>query len=237
MFYLCLIKSIINLFSSPCQNFEAWLLLRELIARNTSRNTARLLDVHKITETLQRTFKWLRKKSDCIFESSQSLSSSSEDGPEIADSSSATIEASPIEEPKKSRKRKRDTVSVRLINRIPCCTVELEFLYTSIYSVIGYLQRLAEDSHEGSHEYMVELLKSVLKSSTEQAADILGSSIEVANYYIEASYDESKSWTDTTEHITSIHEICISSAIKIWNSHLTTADDPRQHYSHVSFSR
>lgn len=230
--------------SSPCAEFRAWLLLRELLALTPMSNIARLLNAHKFTATLQKTFNWLNGKSGHI--PSLPVSDPHEDATAIADSSSATVEPSPIDQPKKSRKRKRDGSQTSSLKRINPEN-DIERLYVSICSVIKQLFTLIGTSSEGSLDFATEHLKSAFRSSPEQAAEILGVALRVASHFIynqqtmilgdSPHYLESEDRSRFTREILRVHEACISAVANIWDSRSVTPDDTLDQLSVVGTPR
>lgn len=230
---------------SPCADFRAWLLLRELLVLIPMSNIARLLDAHTFTVTLQKTFNWLNGKVGRV--PSVSTLYSLDNAAVIADSSSATIEPSPVDQPKKSRKRKRDgsqTSSLKSINP----ENDSECLYTSVCCVIKQLHTLTGTSPEGSLDFATEHLKSAFRSSPEQAAEILGSALRVASLFIDnhqttlilgdsACYLESEDRSQYIRDITRVHEACISAVAYIWDSRSVISDDSLDQLSVVRIPR
>lgn len=228
--------------SSPCTDFRAWLLLRELIPLIPISNLARLLNAHHFTASLQKTFNWLNGDIERL-----TISDSHEDAAGIADSSSATIEPSPIEQLKKSRKRKRDgsqTSSFKIINP----ENDIERLYVSICGVIKQLDTLIRSSAEGSQDFAIEHLKSAFRSSPDQAAEILGSALRVAIHLHDnhhptmilgdsAHYLESEDRSQYVRDIAGIHDACISAVANIWDSRSVTAGDSLDQLSVVGIPR
>lgn len=209
---------------SLCVDFQAWLLLRELLVFTPMSNIARLLNAHNFTSTLQKTFNWLDKQVG--YTTSLSICGSHEDAAAMADSSSATVEISPIDQPKKSRKRKRSETSA--LTRIDPKN-DIERLYVSICSVIKQLNTLIGTSTEGSSDFATEHLKSAFRAPPEQAAKILGSALTVASLFLDnyettmilgesADYLEVEGLNQHTRDIALVHEACIFAVANIWDS-------------------
>ena len=214
--------------------------MRELIALIPINNIARLLNDHHFTASLQKTFNWLKGHIERL-----TISDSQADAAGIADSSSATIEPSPIEQPKKSRKRKRDG-SHTSPSKIISPENDIESLYVSICSVIKQLDTLIGSTAEGSLDFASEHLKSTFRSSPDQAAEILGSALRVALYVNHhptltlrdsVHYLESEDQSRYVRDIPRIHDVCISAVANIWDSRSVTADDSLDQLSVVGIPR
>lgn len=208
-------------------------------------NIARLLNAHKFTATLQKTFNWLNGKVGHA--PSVSTSYLHEDAAVIADSSSATVEPSPVDQPKRSRKRKRDGSQTSYLKTINPEN-DSECLYTSVCCVIKQLHTLTGTSPEGSLDFVNEHLKSAFRSSPEQAAEILGSALRVASLFIDnhqitlilgdsAHQLESEDRSQYIGDIARVHEACISAVANIWDSRSVTSDDSLDQLSVVRIPR
>lgn len=187
-------------------------------------NIARLLNAHNFTSTLQKTFHWLDKQVG--YTTSLSIRGSHEDAAAMADSSSATVEISPVDQPKKSRKRKRNETSA--LTRIDPKN-DIERLYVSICSVIKQLNTLIGTLTEGSPDFATEHLKSAFRAPPEQAAKLLGSALTVASLFLDnhettmilgesAHYLEVEGLNQYTRDIALVHEACIFAVVNIWDS-------------------
>ncbi|MCJ1462635.1 hypothetical protein MMC07_001237 [Pseudocyphellaria aurata] len=218
---------------SPCAGFRAWLLLRELLVLNPPSNIARLLNAHNFTVTLQRTFNWL--KTQVGHSQSFPIIDSHENAEAIADSSSATIETSPSDQFKKSRKRKRDGSHISSSQSTNPGN-ESECLYVSICSAIKQLNTLIGVSLEGSLDFATEHLESAFRSSPEQAAEILGSGLEVSSFFIDNTQPtlilgdlaHDPRFEDRSQYVRDIarvHDTCISAVVSMWDSRSVTSDD------------
>lgn len=208
-------------------------------------NIARLLNAHNFTATLQKVFKWLNGQVGHT--TNIPISDSHEDAAAIADSSSATIEPSPIDQPKKSRKRKRDSYQISSFRSInPENNSEL--LYLSICSVIKQLATLIGASPKGSLDFATEHLRSAFRSSPEQASEILGSALTVASFFVDnhqtpmilgdlAPCLDSKDPSQYFGEIASVHEACFSAVANIWDSRSAASGDPLDQSSVVSIPR
>lgn len=172
-----------------------------------------------------------------------SHSLTSEDQVTNTDSSSATVEASSSEGSTKSRKRKRDG-SLKSTVEIGLEVENVELLYTSIYAVVNRLEILTRDPPEVLQDVNIEHLKSALRILPEQAAKILGSSIEIASFLIgsqgrnigirdSASFLDLENRSQYEGNIASVHIACISSVVKIWTSRLINANDSLGQISYV----
>ena len=144
---------------------------------------------------------------------------------DIADSSSATVEASSVEEPK-SRKRKRSGFQVYEMKDNLGSNYDIELIYFSVCRVIKRLNTLVISWHDDSQGFVVEHLKASMKGSPEQIAEILGISFYLANIL-------SKKTHFSTEDHMCIVDRCISASIEFWKTFLATADDTSDKPSNV----
>lgn len=191
-------------------------------------NTARLLSAHKFTALLQKIFKWMRGQAHRGTGQSNSLLSW-----DPAASSSDTIEASVTERPINSRKRKRDDPQSGPLQK----TIgDPRFLFASICSTIVKLQAII-DGPTRLRDFAIEHLKSAIRSSPEQAADILGSSMVLASLIFEeesqnfrnlansASSEDSDRQSQSIGPLAAVHEACINCIVKIWNTCSASTED------------
>lgn len=199
-------------------------------------NVARLLSVHKFTASLQKVFKWMRGQADRG--TGQPISPLSWDP---AASSSETIEASTTKRPTKSRKRKRDEPQSGLLQK---SIDDLGFLFASICSTIEKLQAIIKGP-TGPRDFAIEHLKSAMRSSPEQAADILGSSMVLANLIFDDEHQPTRSLGHSASpedpdkqsqsiRDAAVHEACIACIVEIWNSCTATAEDSSSQSKRVS---
>lgn len=184
---------------------------------------ARLLNVHNFLRILQNTLQQLYHNAInqtnvgdvCV-----------EENVVTADSSSTTVEASPVEEPKKSRKRKRTDRKVHEMRDDLGANYEIELLYFSVCRVIERLNTLVTGLHDDSQGFVVEHLKASLKGAPEQIAEILGISLHLADIV------SRKTHFSVEDHMCIVGK-CISSSIGFWKTCLATADDPSDKPSNV----
>ena len=160
---------------------------------------------------------------------------------DAAASSSETIEAPTVKGPRKSRKRKRDGSRPGPVQKVPG---DLEILYKSICCVNKILGAMTRGL-KGSQDYAIEHLKSALRSSPEQAADILGSSMALAGFFFNdehqatmrlgdlVNFHDPGNQREYAKQLVSVHEACISSIIDIWNSLCIAPDDSPDQSSYV----
>ena len=203
--------------------YEAWSLLYELLARTTLRNVARLLNVHNFLKILQDT---LQQSYNNAINQKTLIDVCVEGNLGITDSSSTTVEASPVEEPKKSRKRKRTDSKMYEMKDDFGANYEIEPLYFSVCRVIERLNIFVTGLHDDSHGFVVEHLKASLKGGPERIAEILGISLHLANISLRKIHF-------SNEDHRFIVAKCISSSIGFWKTCLATADDPSDKPSNV----
>lgn len=158
-----------------------------------------------------------------------------------AASSSETIEASTTKRPTKSRKRKRDDPQSGLLQK---SIDDLGFLFASICSTIEKLQTIIKGP-TGPRDFAIEHLKSAMRSSPEQAADILGSSMVLANLIFDDEHQSTRSLGHSASpedpdkqsqsiRDAAVHEACIACILEIWNSCTATAEDSSSQSKRVS---
>lgn len=190
-------------------------------------NTARLLSAYKFTALLQKILKWMRGQADRGTGQSNSLLSW-----DPAASSSDTIEASVTERPMNSRKRKRDDPQSGPLQK---SIGDLRFLFASICSTIVKLQAIINGTR--LRDFAIEHLKSAIRSSPEQAADIFGSSMVLASLIFEeesqnfrnlanpASSEDSDRQSQSIGPLAAVHEACINCVVKIWKTCSASTED------------
>lgn len=184
---------------------------------------ARLLNAHNFLRILQDT---LQQSYDNAINQKTLGDVCVEGNVGFADSSSATVEASPVEEPKKSRKRKRTDSNMCEMTDDFGANYEIELLYFSVCRVIERLNIFVTGLHDDSHGFVVEHLKASLKDAPERNAEILGISLHLANNSLR------KIHFSTEDHMYIVDK-CISSSIGFWKTCLATADDPSDKPSNV----
>lgn len=144
----------------------------------------------------------------------------------MADSSSATMEGSSVEETRKSRKRKRAGSQADGMKDIVALTDGAGLLYFSVCCVVKRLNTLVLGSHDDSQGIGVEHLKATLQGPPKQIAQILRLSFMLANTL------SRKTGSPSEDHIC-IMDRCISTCIEFWKICLATADDPSDQPSNV----
>ncbi|KAL8769618.1 MAG: hypothetical protein Q9209_004415 [Squamulea sp. 1 TL-2023] len=105
----------------------------------------------------------------------------------VADSSLMTISA-PMEGTQPPKRRKLDDPSVDRNKISSWIETHTQPLFKTLCAIISHLQTLPKDD---SHGYAVEHLKMVLRSSPEQAAEILGRSLNISRHVLQALVDRS----------------------------------------------
>ena len=154
------------------------------------------------------------------------------------------MEASSFEWPTRSRKRKREESQKSAVEIGHGLETDIEVLYTSIYAVVKRLEILTRDPLEVLQDANVEHLKSALRIPPEQAAKILGSSVDVASFLVKIqdrsigigdsiSFLGSENRSQHEEDSAGVHAACITSVIKIWASRSITANDSLGQISYV----
>lgn len=189
--------------------------------RTSLTNAARMLNAYKFTALLQKILKWMRGQADRgNVQPKFPLSCDS------AASSSDTLETPATERPANPRKRKRDDPQFGPLHK---SIGDLGYLFASICSTIVKLQAMINGSTR-LRDFAIEHLKSAIRSSPEQAADILGSSMVLAslifdeenqssrNQAVSASSEDPDKQSQSIAPVALVHEACIACIIEIWNS-------------------
>ncbi len=182
--------------------------------------TARLLNTYKFIVVIKNTLQWLQQNVD---EGKESSPQEREDASATAESSSATLEASPVEASQRSRKRKRDGTPISPRGGSSKADPNTEVLYKSICSAIREMESLTRDLPDGSRGFAVEHMKATLRSSPEHAAAILGGFFAITNVIMRGSVGTP---TDTFHG-------CISPMLAIWDLRSGTEGDLFGHSSLV----
>lgn len=196
--------------------------------RTSLANAARMLNAHKFTALLQKIFKWMRGQADRgTFQPKFPLSWDS------AASSSDTIETPATERPANSRKRKRDDPQFGPLQK---SIGDLGYLFASICSTIVKLQAIINGPTR-LRDFAIEHLKSAIRSSPEQAADILGSSMVLASLIFDEENQSSRNLADSASSqypdkqsqsigpVALVQEACIACIVEIWNSCSTPTEE------------
>lgn len=187
------------------------------------KNTARLLHAHDFIGLLQKTLEWLHEHSD---DAAECLDFSSQNSVAVVDSSS-TIEAPTIKQTVKSRKRKRDGYLNMLDNKERKLISDFEILYISIFRATIQLQRLT-NLPSAQQGFFVEHLKSAFRGTSEQAAEVLKSTVSIADSILR------KETKNSTESKVRMLQKCGDSAAEIWNLRSIAEQDFLDDQSNVS---
>lgn len=191
-----------------CLDYKAWLLVRELLLRTPLKVVASLLRDHKFIATVRATLHWLAQQCASLDASDHPLDQTASPRSECAGSSPSTLGASPIEVTQAPRKRKRDGQSV---STVPQSHKDIARLYTSICCNLIQLRDIAGDRSRG---YEVEHLLAALRSTPEEAAAILGSSLPIVDYLIRN--EEGTPTTEMSSTSTSGKEISMTKYDDAW---------------------
>lgn len=203
---------------SPRLYSEAWILLRELLIRTPLATAARLLKEFKFINTLKETFHWLHGNSD-----RDQIPASPQDGTRSESSPSGSeTESSNSDEQTSARKRKIDGTEIVPHRESDGPTLALDTLYAAMCAVVKLLKDFIIDP-EHVLGYAAEHMRAALKSSPEEAAIILGSSIYLANRIVQSpnrSHHQKRS-SSTRGSQKRLEETafgsCISPMIEFWN--------------------
>lgn len=196
--------------------------------RTSLTNAARLLNAHKFTALLQKIFKWMGGQPDPgTIQPNFPLSRDS------AASSSDTIEASATERPKNSRKRKRDDPQSDPFQQ---SFGDLGYLFASICSTIVKLQAMINGPTR-LRDFAIEHLKSAIRNSPEQAAEILGSSMVLGSLIFDKEIRSSRNLADSASSedpdtqsqsigpVAVVYEACFACIVELWNSCSTSTEE------------
>lgn len=168
---------------SPSLNPQAWLLLSELIACTPLATTSRLLNTFKFPILLRDTLQYLQE----LAVHKESTGADHSINPSVAETSSATLGTAQAEGGRKSKKRKRDGEQ-----SIPTAlrTQDICGIFVSILSTLILLLDLANGPSAASQGFAVEHLKAALKTSPDDATDLLSSAFTIVNAILLAESDD-----------------------------------------------
>ena len=178
-------------FSSPCLDYNAWILLRVLALHVSIANTARLLREFEFLAILEKTLGYLHKNAHPAKMNANGENEDESEG-SLSDSefSSDTVKNS-ADEPSNSKKRKRNGIEAlsggnnTQSSPESCSPVAKgDLLVVAICGVLKQL-KLLTITPERSEDYTVEHLKAVLRCSPEKAASVLGSSLYMVNHILQ----------------------------------------------------
>ena len=158
-------------------------MLQELVVRTPLTSVARLLRTHHFTRALRTALGWLQKQVNRV-KTSPDVGAGNEELFHPPEDSSDTVEGS-SNEFRTSKKRKLDETEVTVSEEVASSTTgAFGVLYLAICPAVRQLQSLTMDP-EQKQGFAVELIKSSLRSSPEDAAHILGSSFYLPNRIIQ----------------------------------------------------
>jgi len=202
---------------SPRLHFKAWILLRELLIRTPLATATRLLKELKFINTLKETFNWLHENLD-----HDQLPLSPRKGTNSASSDSGSrTESSASDEQTSARKRKIDGTEIVPHRESDGPTLVLDTLYVAMCGVVKQLENFIIDAGHVLG-YAAEHMRAALKSSSEEAAIILGSSIYLANHILQTPNrsHRRKYWSSVRNSRERLRETaiesCISPMIEFW---------------------
>ena len=220
---------------SVCLECKAWLLVRELLLRTTLTVVAGLLRDHKFVATIRATLHWLAPKCASLDGSDHPLDQTDSPRTKFDDSSPSTLGASPTEVTQASRKRKRDAQSV---SDVPQNYKDVARLYTSICCNLIQLQDITSDKSRG---YAVEHIRAALRSTSEETAVILGSSLAIVDYLIRNEENVSTTNTSSTDAstmdtpMTKYDDAWILPFVQYWRSQTSSFGEDSNSKTCVSF--
>ncbi|KAL8897291.1 MAG: hypothetical protein Q9207_007287 [Kuettlingeria erythrocarpa] len=166
-----------NIYLEP----KVWLLFQELIRCFPVANLARLLRTHGFVKVLSEAIKALgdvleKQKQDSV----PLANSASRKSSGVLNSSSATVETT-VKSPTTSRKRKHDGTLVHQLEKIVPHDVNVRYIHNEITDLVSELLALKT---EDAYGYACEHLKMAMRPSPDEAAQMLGISMTIANWFI-----------------------------------------------------
>ena len=200
-------------------------MLQELAVRTPLTSVARQLSAHQFTSVLRNTLWWLQQRVNRATVSPE-VGVGYEDLLDPPEDSSDTVESS-SSEPETSKKRKRSGTDVTAAEEaVNTATSAFRVLYLAICGTIRQLDSLTID-HEQTQGFAVEHMKSSLRSSPEDAAHILGSSLYLTNRFIQTPqkyWYQKRIFTRALQKLygESGYRSCIIPVIDVWNQRSLT---------------
>ena len=205
---------------SPHLKPKLWLMLQELAVRTPLTTLSRLLCAHHFTNALRNTLGWLQKHVNRV-EVSPDVGVGNEEMFDQSNDSSDTV-ASSSGGRRTSKKRKLDgTEIVASEEVIKTATGAFRVLYLAICGALRQLQSLAMDP-EQTKGFAVEQMKSSLRNSPEDAAQIMGSSFYLTNRLIQTPqryWHQKRVFTKELQMLLadSGYGSCVFPIIGLWN--------------------
>ncbi|KAL8815983.1 MAG: hypothetical protein Q9223_004941 [Gallowayella weberi] len=165
-----------------CLDLDLWSLFRELIPRLPLANLARLLRDHGFLAILLTTLSSFEERVDRTNEKRHKDAQSYTSGKlsDAAESTSSTLGTS-VEHRRPSKKRKLDEPMISCNPSLPKKKPDFLASFLLVCNTLRQLQALGRDH---SHGYAVEHLRMALKASPEQAAGLLGRSLNIIKYML-----------------------------------------------------
>ena len=195
-------------------------MLQELAVRIPLTTLSRLLCAHHFTNALRDTLRWLQEHVNRV-EVSPDVGVGDEEMFDPPNDSSDTV-ASSSGGRRTSKKRKLDGTEVVTSEEVMnTATGAFRILYLAICGALRQLQSLAMDP-EQTQGFAVEHLKSSLRSSPEEVAQIMGSSFYLTNRLIQTPqrhWHQKRVFTKELQKLLadSGYGSCISPIIGLWN--------------------
>lgn len=220
---------------SPHLEVKAWVLFAKLIRLTHLSTVARLVKEFHFIKTLKETFHWLHEHCN-----TEGLPPPSGGYKDLTSSDSGSESGSSfLTEGNTARKRKIDGTEIVPHREPQGSIVDAENLYVVLCGVVKQLEDFANDvTHV--HGYAAHHIRAALKSSPEEAAIILGSSIYVANHVIQTTNRSSArnwptpSWASRKRLEETAFASCISPMIEFWNLPFPGVCGPNDESQHVS---
>ncbi|KAL2038147.1 hypothetical protein N7G274_009095 [Stereocaulon virgatum] len=222
--------------ASPCLYSKAWSLLRELTVRLPLSKTASLLKTYDFITIVRNTLQWFyesvnRRLSAPNGEERGSLHSSANSSGTVSSSSSQLGT---------SRKRKRDGTEISISTPIPIDeSGAVDALFMAVCATIAQVWSFTEDS-DHDRGFTVEHIKSALRSSPQDAAQILGTSLYLTSHLLRKPNRASERGWSTTYMPQNYDKrtacrFYVSSAVKLWSTRSSSRQDPHDTESHLAF--
>ena len=231
---MCQFQCVLLIQHSPCLYFKAWFLLRELIIRIPLSKTAGILKTYNFITIVRKTLQWYHENVN------RGLSVPGQEGggsQDTSDASSGMVYSSSSES-RTSRKRKRDSNEVPISSSTPSTTTgAVDTLYMIVCATIAQVGTLTKDS-DHTQGFAVEHIKSALRSSSQDAALILGSSLYLTNHLLQEanriSERRSSNTFEARKHLeNTAYRFCVSSVVELWSTRSLSRQDPNDNESNV----
>lgn len=195
-------------------------MLQELVVRIPLTSVARLLSAHQFTSILRDTLQWLQKHVN-RGTLSPGVGVEDEDLADPLEESSETVESSSSERGTSKKRRLDGTEVTASEEAVSTATGAFRVLNLAICGCVRQLESLTMDP-EQTQGFAVEHMKSSLRSSAEDAAQILGSSSYLTNCIVQTPQTHWHRRRLFTREIQKLladtgYRSCVLPLIDLWN--------------------